>query len=136
MYFVQTRTDTDLKRAGFDWITALHSDIICRFARQKVVRPELFDTCDLASVTCEDFLGERTGAVNSTRKRESIRKEGRVNAINVIPTTVEPAPPEVAEMVRANNSLARVERAFRSLLAVRRRSTGRKRRVRAAVETI
>ena len=55
----QTRIDEDLKPAGFDWITALRHDTIHKLARKKVIQPGLFDTWGLASVTGDDFPGER-----------------------------------------------------------------------------
>ena len=198
----QTRIDEDLKPAGFDWITALRNDTIRRLANEDVIQPGLFDTWGLASVTCEDFPGERllvccnplvaaerrrkreallerteadaaelavryadgqydrdefnrrlgglrrrrlgkhfewtfeegTGKFSSRRKQESIRAEGRLDGINVIRTSLEREALGDRETVAAYKSLARVERAFRSmksLLAVRPVFHWKERRVRA-----
>ncbi len=43
----------------FDWITALRSDTIRKPVDRKVVQPGLFDTYGLASVTSNDYPGER-----------------------------------------------------------------------------
>ncbi|MCY4535887.1 MAG: IS1634 family transposase, partial [Bryobacterales bacterium] len=198
----QTRIDEDLKPAGFDWITALRNDTIRRLANEQVIQPGLFDTWGLASVTGEDFPGERllvccnplvaaerrrkreellrateteaaqlaarytagkydrdefnrrlgglrrrkmgkhfewtfeegTGAFSSRRKDESIRAEGRLDGIYVIRTSLEQEALGDRETVAAYKSLARVERAFRSmksLLAVRPVFHWKERRVRA-----
>ena len=55
----QTRIDADLQPAGFDWITALRSDTIRKLVDRKVIQPGLFDTYGLASVTSNDYPGER-----------------------------------------------------------------------------
>ena len=55
----QTRIQDDLEPAGFDWITALRSDTIRKLVQQEVIQPGLFDTPNLASVTSEDYPGER-----------------------------------------------------------------------------
>ena len=199
----QTRIDEDLKPAGFDWITALRNDTIRRLANEQVIQPGLFDTWGLASVTGEDFPGERllvcfnplvaaerrrkrggaaasdrdgggpaggalhsrqvttgtssnrrlgglrrrkmgkhfewtfeegTGAFSLRRKEESIRAEGRLDGIYVIRTSLEQEALGDRETVAAYKSLARVERAFRSmksLLAVRPVFHWKERRVRA-----
>ena len=198
----QTRIDEDLKPAGFDWITALRNDTIRRLANEQVIQPGLFDTWGLASVTGEDFPGERllvcfnplvaaerrrkreellrateteaaqlaarytagkydrdefnrrlgglrrrkmgkhfewtfeegTGAFSSRRKEESIRAERRLDGIYVIRTSLAQEALGDRETVAAYKSLARVERAFRSmksLLAVRPVFHWKERRVRA-----
>ncbi len=70
---------------------------------------------------------EQTEAFSSRRKQESIRAEERLDGIYVIRTSLQEEQLGDAETVRAYKSLARVARAFRllkSLLAVRRCSTG------------
>ena len=198
----QTRIDADLKPAGFDWITALRGDTIRKLVQHGVIQPGLFDTPNLASVTGEDYPGERllvcynplvaaerrrkrnvlldlteqdaeqlaagyaagrydrdefnrrlgglrrrrmgkhfewtfderTEAFTSRRKQASIEAEERLDGIYVIRTNLEEQQLGDAETVRAYKSLARVERAFRSLkslLAVRPVFHWKERRVRA-----
>ena len=77
---------------------------------------------------------EATGAFISTRKQESIREEASLDGIYVIRTSLEREALGDEETVRAYKSLARVERAFRSmksLLAVRPVFPWKERRVRA-----
>ena len=77
---------------------------------------------------------EGTGAFSSRRKDESIRAEGRLDGIYVIRTSLEQGALGDRETVAAYKSLARVERAFRSmksLLAVRPVFHWKERRVRA-----
>ncbi len=45
--------------AGFDWITALRGDTLRKLVKRNVIQPGLFDTPGLASVTCEEYPGER-----------------------------------------------------------------------------
>ena len=198
----QTRIDADLQPAGFDWITALRGDTLRKLVKRNVIQPGLFDTSGLASVTCEEYPGERllvcynplvaaerrrkrnvllelttadaeqlaagyaagrydrdefnrrlgglrrrrlgkhfewtfdaqTEAFSSRRKQESIRAEERLDGIYVIRTSLQEEQLGDAETVRAYKSLARVERAFRSLkslLAVRPVFHWTQRRVRA-----
>lgn len=54
----QARIDTDLKPAGFQWITALRHTTIRRLAQQKTW-PTLFDERNFAEITSPDFPGER-----------------------------------------------------------------------------
>ena len=199
---VQTRIDADLKPAGLDWISALRNDTIRRLADADVIQPGLFDSWGLASVTGDDFPGERllvcfnplvaaerrrkreellrateqeaaqlaarytagkydrdefnrrlgglrrrkmgkhfewtfeegTEAFASRRKHESIQNEARLDGIYVIRTSLEQEALGDRETVAAYKSLARVERAFRSmksLLAVRPVFHWKERRVRA-----
>ena len=198
----QTRIDADLKPAGFNWITALRGDTIRKLVHQDVIQPGLFDTPELASVTCDDYPGERlligynplvaaerrrkrnvllelteqdaqqlaagyaagrydrdefnrrlgglrrrrmgkhfewtfderTEAFTSRRKPDSIEAEERLDGLYVIRTNLEEEQLGDAGTVRAYKSLARVERAFRSLkslLAVRPVFHWKERRVRA-----
>ncbi len=198
----QTRIDADLKPAGLDWISALRNDTIRRLADADVIQPGLFDSWGLASVTGDDFPGERllvccnplvaaerrrkreellrateqeaaqlaarytagkydrdefnrrlgglrrrkmgkhfewtfeedTGAFSSRRKDASIQNEARLDGIYVIRTSLEQEALGDRETVAAYKSLARVERAFRSmksLLAVRPVFHWKERRVRA-----
>ena len=55
----QTRIDADLQPAGFDWITALRGDTLRKLVKRNVIQPGLFDTPGLASMTCEEYPGER-----------------------------------------------------------------------------
>ena len=55
----QTRIDADLQPVGFDWITALRGDTLRKLVKRNVIQPGLFDTPGLASVTCEEYPGER-----------------------------------------------------------------------------
>ena len=198
----QTRIDADLKPAGLDWISALRNDTIRRLADADVIQPGLFDSWGLASVTGDDFPGERllvcfnplvaaerrrkreellrateqeaaqlaaryaagkydrdefnrrlgglrrrkmgkhfewtfeegTEAFSSRRKEESIQNEARLDGIYVIRTSLKQEALGDRETVAAYKSLARVERAFRSmksLLAVRPVFHWKERRVRA-----
>lgn len=54
----QVRIDTDLKPAGFQWITALRHATIRHLAQQKQW-PTLFDERNFAEITSADFPGER-----------------------------------------------------------------------------
>ena len=78
---------------------------------------------------------EKTEAFSSTRKRESIAAEERLDGIYVIRTNLQEETLGDSDVVRAYKSLARVERAFRSLktvmLKVRPIFHWRERRVRA-----
>jgi transposase len=54
------RIDEDLRDAeGLDWITALRNDSIKKLVEQKTIQPSLFDECDLAEMTSEDYPDER-----------------------------------------------------------------------------
>ena len=44
---------------GLDWISALRSDGIRKLIKAKLVQRSLFDECDLAEITSEEFPGER-----------------------------------------------------------------------------
>ena len=44
---------------GLDWITALRNDSIKKLAEQETIQLSLFDECDLAEVTSDDYPGER-----------------------------------------------------------------------------
>ena len=182
----QTRIDQDLKPVRLDWITALRAPTIRKLARQEHIQPSLFDSRDMAAVTCPDFPGERllvcynplvaaerrrkrnallerteadaealaadyaarkferdelirrlgtlrrrkmgkqfewsfdeqTEAFSSTRKQESIAAEERLDGIYVIRTNLSAEALGDREVLRAYKSLARVERAFRSLKTV------------------
>ena len=159
----QTRIEKDLQPAGLDWVTALRHNTIRKLARKKHIQPGLFDSRDMASVTSPDPPGERllvccnplvaakrrrkmgkhflwtfddeTQAFSATRKEESIAAEERLDGLYVIRTNLSEETLGDAEVVRAYNSLARVERAFRSLktvvLKVRPIFHWRERRVRA-----
>ena len=78
---------------------------------------------------------DETQAFSATRKEESIAAEERLDGLYVIRTNLSEETLGDAEVVRAYNSLARVERAFRSLktvvLKVRPIFHWRERRVRA-----
>ena len=56
---IHKNTYADLQPAGFDWITALRGDTLRKLVKRNVVQPGLFDTPDLASVTCQEYPGER-----------------------------------------------------------------------------
>ncbi len=54
------RIKEDLREVeGLDWITALRNDSIKKLAEQETIQPSLFDECDLAEVTSDDYPGER-----------------------------------------------------------------------------
>ncbi len=54
----QTRIEADLKPASFDWITSVRRNTIRKLDQRNMIQAGLFDTPDLASVTCEDYPGE------------------------------------------------------------------------------
>jgi transposase len=54
------RIEEDLREVeGLDWITALRNDSIKKLAEQETIQLSLFDECDLAEVTSDDYPGER-----------------------------------------------------------------------------
>ncbi|MBO0736247.1 MAG: IS1634 family transposase [Alphaproteobacteria bacterium] len=55
----QARIDNDLKPAGLDWITALRAPQIRALAEAGAFQLSLFDQRDLASITADDYPGER-----------------------------------------------------------------------------
>ena len=125
----QTRIDADLQPAGFDWITALRGDTLRKLVKRNVIQPGLFDTPDLASVTCEEYPGERLLVCYNP-----LVAAERLDGIYVIRTSLQEEQLGDAETVWAYKSLAQVERAFRSLkslLAVRPVFHWKQRRVRA-----
>ena len=115
------------------WITALRHDTIHKLARKKVIQPGLFDTWGLASVTGDDFPGERLlvcfnpmVAAERRRQRDLLLELTEAEAARLAAGYAAGHYDRDAlgdeETVRAYKSLARVERAFRSmksLLAVR-----------------
>ena len=179
----QTRIAGELQPADLDWITALRHDSIRKLAEQGHFQPSLFDTHSLASITSEDFPGERllvcynplvaaerrrkradllasteadlavmaaayaagkidrdefnrrlgtlrrrkmgkhlqwsfdehSEAFCSTRNEDSIAAEQRLGGFYVVRTSLSEQQLDDAGVVRAYKSLARVERAFRSL---------------------
>ncbi len=54
-----TRIAADLQPADLDWITALRHDSIRKLAEQGCLQPSLFERHSLASITSQDFPGER-----------------------------------------------------------------------------
>jgi transposase len=75
----QTRINEDIKPAGLDWITALRAPQIRVLVDSGVFQLSLFDQRDLASVTADDYPGERLIvcrnpelAVARRRKREDL----------------------------------------------------------------
>jgi transposase len=75
----QTRINEDIKPAGLDWITALRAPQIRVLVDSGVVQLSLFDQRDLASITADDYPGERLIvcrnpelAVARRRKREDL----------------------------------------------------------------
>ena len=55
----QARIENDLKPAGLDWITALRAPQIHALVNAGAFQLSLFDQRDLASITAEDYPGER-----------------------------------------------------------------------------
>src|SRR5215204_6547231 len=55
----QARLDHDIKPAGLDWITALRAPQIRALLDAGAFQLSLFDERDLASITAEDYPGER-----------------------------------------------------------------------------
>jgi hypothetical protein len=75
----QARITTDVKSAGFDWITALRAPAIKALMQTGALQLSLFDQRDLASITVPEFPGERLIvcrnpdlAVERARKREDL----------------------------------------------------------------
>jgi transposase len=75
----QTRINEDIKPAGLDWITALRAPQIRVLVDSGVFQLSLFDQRDLASITADDYPGERLIvyrnpelAVARRRKREDL----------------------------------------------------------------
>jgi transposase len=75
----QTRINEDIKPAGLDWITALRAPQIRLLVDSGVFQLSLFDQRDLASITADDYPGERLIvcrnpelAVARRRKREDL----------------------------------------------------------------
>ena len=75
----QTRINEDIKPAGLDWITALRAPQIRILVDSGVFQLSLFDQRDLASITADDYPGERLIvcrnpelAVARRRKREDL----------------------------------------------------------------
>ena len=160
-----TRIKADLEPVGFDWITALRNKTIRKLADANVIQPGLFDSYGFASVTAPDFPGERllvcynplvaaerrrkmgkhfrwtfdaeTEAFRAERKAESIAAEARLDGLYVIRTSLTKEDLGDPEVIAAYKSLARVERAFRSLkttvLQVRPIFHWKEKRVRAHV---
>jgi transposase len=55
----QARIEEDLTPAGLDWITALRAPAIKSLVEGGVLQLSLFDERDLASITADDYPGER-----------------------------------------------------------------------------
>jgi transposase len=75
----QARIEEDIKPAGLDWITALRAPQIRALVDAGVFQLSLFDERDLASITADDYPGERLIvcrnpelAVARRRKREDL----------------------------------------------------------------
>ena len=75
----QARLEEDIKPAGLDWITALRAPQIRALVDSGVFQLSLFDERDLASITADDYPGERLIvcrnpelAVARRRKREDL----------------------------------------------------------------
>jgi len=75
----QARIEQDIKPAGLDWITALRAPQIRALLDAGAFQLSLFDERDLASITADDFPGERLIvcrnpdlAVARRRKREDL----------------------------------------------------------------
>jgi transposase len=75
----QTRINEDIKPAGLDWITALRAPQIRVLVDSGVFQLSLFDQRDLASITADDYPGERLIvcrnpelAIARRRKREDL----------------------------------------------------------------
>jgi len=75
----QTRINEDIKPAGLDWITALRAPQVRVLVDSGVFQLSLFDQRDLASITADDYPGERLIvcrnpelAVARRRKREDL----------------------------------------------------------------
>ena len=73
------RLREDVRPAGLDWITALRAPQVKKLVRGGDLQLTLFDTQDLAEITCPDFPGERLVACKNpfleaerARKRESL----------------------------------------------------------------
>jgi transposase len=75
----QARIEADIKPAGLDWITALRAPQIRALLDARAFQLSLFDERDLASITADDYPGERLIvcrnpdlAVARRRKREDL----------------------------------------------------------------
>lgn len=75
----QARIEEDIKPAGLDWITALRAPQIRALVDSGILQLSLFDERDLASITADDYPGERLIvcrnpelAVARRRKREDL----------------------------------------------------------------
>lgn len=75
----QARIDEDIKPAGLDWITALRAPQIRALLDAGAFQLSLFDERDLASITADDYPGERLIvcrnpdlAIARRRKREEL----------------------------------------------------------------
>jgi transposase len=75
----QARIEQDIKPSGFDWITALRAPQIRALLDAGAFQLSLFDDHDLASITADDYPGERLIvcrnpdlAVSRRRKREDL----------------------------------------------------------------
>jgi Transposase DDE domain len=75
----QARIEEDIKPAGLDWITALRAPQIRALVDAGIFQLSLFDERDLASITADDYPGERLIvcrnpelAVARQRKREDL----------------------------------------------------------------
>src|SRR6201984_534902 len=75
----QARIEADVKPAGLDWITALRAPQIRALVDSGILQLSLFDERDLASITADDYPGERLIvcrnpelAVARRRKREDL----------------------------------------------------------------
>lgn len=75
----QARIDDELTPAGLDWITALRAPAIKNLVEGGMLQLSLFDERDLASITADDYPGERlivcrnpALAEERARKREDL----------------------------------------------------------------
>ncbi len=73
------RIEQALRPAGLDWITALRAPAIQQLAQGGRLQFSLFDTCDMAEISCADYPGERLVvcknpllAVERQRKRDAL----------------------------------------------------------------
>lgn len=76
----QKRIEEDLRpHQGLDWITALRTPQIQKFASQGMVQVSLFDEQDLAEITHPDYPGERLILCrNPLLAAERLRKRGEL----------------------------------------------------------
>jgi hypothetical protein len=77
----KARIRDDLRPAELDWITALRGPAIKALIDQGTIQPALFDTQDMAEITCPDYPDERLIACyNPFLAAERARKRGELLA--------------------------------------------------------